>query len=57
MKHSRPWVCAKLRAIEMIRTKPNTAPDSGWDVAFWFAILSPVIGVLIAFVALTLLYH
>jgi hypothetical protein len=41
----------------VIWTKSKTAPDAGWDVAFWFAILSPVIGVLIAFLALTLLYH
>ena len=41
----------------MIRTKSNAAPDSGWDVAFWFAVLSPVIGVLVAFLALALLYH
>jgi hypothetical protein len=32
----------------MIRTKLNPVADSGWDVAFWFAVLSPVIGVLVA---------
>jgi hypothetical protein len=37
----------------MIRTKSN----AGWDGAFWFAVLSPVIGVVLAFVALSLLYR
>jgi len=41
----------------MIRTKSNAAPDSGWNAALWFAVLSPVIGVLVAFLALALLYH
>jgi hypothetical protein len=38
----------------MIRTKLNPVADSGWDVAFWFAVLSPVIGVLVAVLALSL---
>jgi len=38
----------------MIRTKLNPVIDRGWDVAFWFAVLSPVIGVLVAFLALSL---
>jgi hypothetical protein len=41
----------------MIRTKSNFASASGWDGAFWFAVLSPIIGVLIAFLALTVVYH
>jgi hypothetical protein len=27
------------------------AKDSGWNVSFWFAVLSPLIGVAIGFVA------
>jgi hypothetical protein len=38
----------------MIRTKPNAITDSGWDVSFWFAVLSPVIGVLVGLLALSL---
>ncbi len=26
-----------------------------WDISFWFAVLSPIIGVLIAFLAIRLL--
>jgi hypothetical protein len=32
-------------------------PESGWDLAFWFAILSPVLGFLVGFLALLLLVH
>jgi len=28
-----------------------------WDISFWFAILSPIIGVLTAFLALELVFH
>ena len=38
-------------------TKSKVIPDSGWDAAFWFAVLSPVIGVLVAVLALTVIYH
>ena len=41
----------------MIRTKLNFAPSSGWDGAFWFAVLSPIIGVLLAVLALAVIYH
>jgi hypothetical protein len=33
----------------------NTQP--GWDIAFWFAVLSPVLGVLVGLLALFLLVH
>ncbi len=33
----------------------KTDPD--WNIAFWFAILSPALGVLVGFLALLLLVH
>jgi hypothetical protein len=41
----------------MTKTKPNAIIDSGWSVSFWFAVLSPVLGVLAGFVALLFFYH
>jgi hypothetical protein len=35
----------------MTRTKSNTITDSDWDPAFWFAVLSPVLGILVGFLA------
>jgi len=29
----------------------------GWDISFWFAVLSPAVGILVGFVALFLFYH
>jgi hypothetical protein len=41
----------------MTKTRSNAINDSGWDVSFWFAILSPVLGILVGFLALFLFYH
>jgi hypothetical protein len=41
----------------MIRTKSNSMTDSGWDVSFWFAVLSPLIGILVGLLALFLVLH
>ena len=41
----------------MIGTKSNDTTRSGWDIAFWFAVLSPIIGVLLGFLAPFLIYH
>jgi len=30
---------------------------SGWDPAFWFAVFSPVLGILVGLLALLLFYH
>jgi hypothetical protein len=30
---------------------------TGWDFSFWFAVLSPVLGILVGFLALLLFYH
>jgi hypothetical protein len=38
----------------MIGTNFKDFSDSGWDIAFWFAVLSPIIGVLIGFLAISL---
>jgi len=40
----------------MIETKYN-ATDSDWNVSLWFAVLSPVLGILLGFLALLLFYH
>ena len=37
--------------------KAEINPEGGWDIAFWFAILSPVLGFLVGFLALLLLVH
>jgi hypothetical protein len=31
--------------------------DSDWDVSFWFAVLSPVFGILAGLLAAFLIYH
>ena len=30
----------------MTKTKSNTITDSSWDIPFWFAVFSPVFGIL-----------
>jgi len=41
----------------MTRTKSNTITDSDWTLQFWFAVLSPVLGILAGFLAVVLFYH
>ena len=41
----------------MTKTKSNAITDSGWDVAFWFAVLSPVLGMVAGFLTLLLFCH
>jgi hypothetical protein len=41
----------------MIGTNFKGVSHSGWDIAFWFAVLSPIIGVLLGFLAPFLIYH
>jgi hypothetical protein len=41
----------------MTETQSNAITNSGWDVPFWFAILSPVLGILVGFLAVFLFYH
>jgi hypothetical protein len=37
--------------------KVRVFTDPGWDVSFWFAVLSPVFGILAGFLAGFLIYH
>ena len=41
----------------MTKTQSNTMTKSGWDPAFWFAVFSPVLGILVGLLALLLFYH
>jgi len=41
----------------MTKTKFNAIIGSGRDVPFWFAVLSPVLGVLVGMLFLLLFYH
>jgi hypothetical protein len=42
----------------MTKTKSNAITDSsGWGVPFWFAVLSPVLGILTGLLALLLFYR
>jgi hypothetical protein len=41
----------------MTKTKSNTITDAGLDIPFWFAVLSPVLGILVGFLGLLLFYH
>jgi hypothetical protein len=41
----------------MTKTNSNAMTDSGWDVPFWFAVLSPALGMVIGFLAVLLLNH
>ena len=41
----------------MTKTKPDTITDSSWDIPFWFAVLSPVLGIVVGFLGLLLFYH
>jgi hypothetical protein len=35
----------------------HTRPDSGWDLSFWFAVISPLIGILLPVLALAIFVH
>jgi hypothetical protein len=39
------------------KTKSNVITHSNLDVAFWFAVLSPVLGILVGFLFLLLFFH
>ena len=41
----------------MTKTKYNAITDSDWNVSLWFAVLSPVLGILTGFLAVVLFYH
>jgi hypothetical protein len=35
----------------------QTAQNSGWDVSFWFAVSSPLLGVLLAILGLVIFFR
>jgi len=41
----------------MTKRKSDVITDSSWDIPFWFAVFSPVLGILIGFLALLFFYH
>jgi hypothetical protein len=41
----------------MITTNSKVMTDSDWKVSFWFAVLSPVLGMLIGVLVLLLAVH
>ena len=41
----------------MTKTNSHTITDSSWDIPFWFAVFSPVLGILTGFLAVVLFYH
>jgi len=41
----------------MTKTKCNAITDADWNVSFWFAVLSPVLGILAGFLALFVFYR
>ena len=41
----------------MTKTKFNAMTDAGWDASFWFAVLSPVLGILAGFLSLLVFYR
>ena len=42
---------------KIITSKIATFTGTGWDFSFWFAVLSPVLGIVVGFLALLLLYR
>ena len=40
---------APIRVEHLMKTKSNAITDLGWPVSFWFAVLSPALGILIGF--------
>jgi hypothetical protein len=42
---------------KILTSKIAIFSGTGWDVSFWFAVLSPVLGIVVGFLALLLLYH
>jgi len=41
----------------MTKTKSNPITDWELSVPFWFAVLSPVLGILVGFLSLLFFYH
>jgi len=43
--------------VASLGPKRNGRTGSDWEISFWFAVLSPVFGILAGFLAAFLLYH
>jgi hypothetical protein len=41
----------------MTRTNANFMADSGVNISFWFAVLSPLLGILLGFFALIFFFR
>jgi hypothetical protein len=41
----------------MNKPKTNAIAGSGWDIAFWFAMFSPLLGAMAGFLTLLLFYR
>jgi hypothetical protein len=41
----------------MSKLKLDAIAHPGWDISFWFAVLSQVLGVVVGLTALFLFYH
>jgi hypothetical protein len=46
--------CRSLKSLDNIMKTTPIAQDSGWNFSFWFAVSSPLLGVLLAMVALAI---
>ena len=42
---------------QMMKIKSHVISDTGWDPAFWFAIFSPLLGILAGWLVPVLIYH
>jgi len=51
------WQVTNKETRSMTKTKPDAVTGAGWDIPFWFAVLSPVLGIMIGFLGLLLFYH
>ena len=43
--------------MKMNKAESRGGTVLGWDVAFWFAVLSPALGILVGLLALFLIYR
>jgi hypothetical protein len=42
---------------KILTSKIAIITSADWDVAFWFAVLSPLLGIVVGFLALYLVYR
>ena len=51
------WPVTKKETKGMTKTESNAMTEPDWDVSFWFAVLSPVLGILAGLLTLFFFYH